>query len=501
MNPFVDGKKHSIGLDLFVKGFQPETLSRIYLALTNTRETDRLLLECASLDEMDAEYNPGEPMEEGIFEAVTVRRLSQAGSRMRALSRVFTKYLPETITPAEAIIGKPKKTGLFSSVTAQIPFSDGQVITIVFHSPNGDTKKITPDDEIVAFRWLLNKRDITHVVSPENEVDVSLEEVGKRISQLVAKNSDRFQKTQKDVNEQQDKLATLKDESDKLSKENMDLMNGLKDQQDAAAAAQGKLDRTRGLLEKQQEINADLENQIAALQAKAKADEAERAAREEAARKAAEDAAKAEADRKEAEKAAQAEAEKKAADDAAKSEADALKIIPTIPESELPSGWSVTGGVQFENVKSYVRADGASVAVNRMGNPYMTVAHDFAGKNVIVYSDHDSIAAANSQAIEYMNNYDSLLADYKAATADPTPQDDKTPQPDNTGDTGSTEPAAVATLNDLLSGKYDADTVQFGNILDGAAADLEAVGLIDQYDGLLNQAADYLTALLRKKAA
>jgi hypothetical protein len=199
MNPYSEGKLHKIGLDLFVKGFAPDRLFRAYMALTNTRETDRLILECATLAEMDDEYNDGEFMDEGLYEAVTVKRFSQTDSRMRALAKVFSKYLPEDIAPAEAIIGKPKKSGLFANVTAQIPFSDGQAITIVFHSPSGDAKKIGPDDEIIAYRWLLNKRDITLVVSPEGEGEVSLEEVGKRIAQLVVKNSARFQTTQKDV--------------------------------------------------------------------------------------------------------------------------------------------------------------------------------------------------------------------------------------------------------------------------------------------------------------
>ncbi len=306
MNPYSEGKLHKIGLDLFVKGFGPERLVRAYMALTNTRETDRLILECATLTEMDDEYNDGEFLEEGIYEAVTVKRFSQTDSRMRALARVFAKHLPEGIAPAEAIIGKPRKTGLFANVTAQIPFSDGQTITIVFHSPSGDAKKIGPDDEIIAYRWLLNKRDITLVVSPEGEGEVSLEEVGKRIAQLVMKNSARFQTTQKDVKAQNEQLVILKADAEKLSTENVALMNGLRDQQSAAEITQTKITMTQGLIEKQQGINADLENQLAALQVKAKADEAARAM-------AAETAAKQAAD-----------------------EAEAAAVIPVVPEVVTP---------------------------------------------------------------------------------------------------------------------------------------------------------------------
>ena len=77
MNPFAHGKKYEIGLDLFARGFSEDQLSTAYLKLTNTRESDRLILECASFDEMDSEYNEGEPLDEGIYEAVTVRRFSK----------------------------------------------------------------------------------------------------------------------------------------------------------------------------------------------------------------------------------------------------------------------------------------------------------------------------------------------------------------------------------------------------------------------------------------
>ena len=195
MNPFADGKRHEMGMDLFVKGFSAPDLITAYHRLTADHEQERLILETACIDEIDDEYNDGETIypDDDIFEAVTVRRFSQTDVQMKKIARVFNRYMDDdSIVAGEAIIGKPKKSGLFATVTAQIPFSDGQVISIVFHSPDGNAKQIKPDDAIIAFRWLLNKRDITHVVSPEGEGEVSLEEVGKRIAQLVQKNSARF---------------------------------------------------------------------------------------------------------------------------------------------------------------------------------------------------------------------------------------------------------------------------------------------------------------------
>jgi len=534
MNPFSGGKKHKIGLDLFVKGFEKDRLSRAYLALTNTYETDRLILECASLEEMDAEYNDGDLLEEGIYEAVTVRRFSQTDSRMKALARVFSKFLPETIAPAEAIIGKPRKTGMFASVTAQIPFSDGQAITIVFHSPAGDVKKIGPDDEIIAYRWLLNKRDITHVVSPEGEGEVSLEEVGKRIAQLVTKNSDRFQATQKDVRAQNDQLDALKASADALSKENVDLMNGLKDQQDAAAAVQAKVTRTADLVEKQKEINADLENQLSALQAKQKADEAAQAvAAETAAKQAADEAA-----------AAQAEANK---------QVDEYNRLVSVGQAAVPSVrlqdaetagklWEMLqrGEVTQDEWDKYVEdlyasnkatrpepvvtewqpSWGDTVYFAQPETPDKRTAVKFieprSGGMATIKINGQSVTVPMSQiyndagkepvAPEVVPPVDNQ--DNAGNVTDPTATPDEATIVDQ-GDVPAAEPAptpesaaeppAVAVLNDLMSGAHDSDTVEFGRILDDAAAELEAAGLMDQYDALLNQAADYLTGLLKEK--
>lgn len=81
---------------------------------------------------------------------------------MAAVVRTLNKHLSESeIKALPPIVGKPRKTGGFAYVTVQLPFSDGQVVSVIFHSPEGDRKRITEQDRIIAFRWLLNKRDIT----------------------------------------------------------------------------------------------------------------------------------------------------------------------------------------------------------------------------------------------------------------------------------------------------------------------------------------------------
>ena len=140
-----------------------------------------------------ANTGEGEVVPDQILEAIRVRRFSQTESKMKALARVFGRNLPEHIEVGDPVVGKPRRSGLFATVTVRFPLSDGQSVSIVFHSPEGSRTKIQADEEIVAFRFLLNKRDITQAVSPEHGKDISLSEIGKRIAQIVEKNSGKFQ--------------------------------------------------------------------------------------------------------------------------------------------------------------------------------------------------------------------------------------------------------------------------------------------------------------------
>jgi len=586
MNPFADGKRHEMGLDLFVKGFTAPDLITAYHRLTADHEQERLILETACIDEIDDEYNDGEPYadDDDIFEAVTVRRFSQTDSRLRALGRVFSKFLGTDITPGEAIIGKPKKSGLFATVTAQIPFSDGQVISIVFHSPDGNAKQIKLDDAIIAFRWLLNKRDITHVVSPEGEGEVSLEEVGKRISQLIAKNSARFQTTQKEIKEQRANLEALKAEAGNLEAINQQTMDTLRGCQEDIEDTQVKIDRFRGLVERQKEINADLENRLAGLRAAQEAD----AARVEAERVAAEEQA---AKEREAEE-VKLKAEQEAAAEKKRQEIEAEEIriaeynrlrdvgataVPGVRSQDMETAgklWEMLGRNELtrDEWDRYVEDLYAS---NKAARPQKTawesgkpVALDSWGANVNSYERKHLVAKDGTEfffkkgmtkwelrkwtpEMELIDSFFALndLASYLfkkearlhpdmssmqdnqsetkslAEAVRPLPgadnniidgfiEDDdymglfnyaeslkKTKADKSVSGTNQAETEALSILNDLLAGKHDSDSDLFGNMLDDAAAKLEALGLMEKHDTLLNSVADYLTGLLEKEAA
>lgn len=72
--------------------------------------------------------------------------------------------------------------------------TDGQTISAFLHNPDVKPKQITSEDNLIAWRWLLNRKDITIVVAKENGKDLRIPIVSSRIMALINKNSDRFQK-------------------------------------------------------------------------------------------------------------------------------------------------------------------------------------------------------------------------------------------------------------------------------------------------------------------
>jgi hypothetical protein len=269
-NPLYTGLRIKDRDDFFPLDFTQEALNNIFENIGWTAHDIGLLCEAPTLEEADDYYNPGEEVVDDSFilEAITVDRFSRTEKRMKAVVRVLNRYLSgEEITALDPVVGRPKKSGSFAYVTVQLPFSDGQVVTIVFHSPEGDKKRITPSDTIIAFRWLLNKRDITHVVAPEDGEEISLESIGRRITRLVVKNSARFERTQKEAVAERKELEQAK-ETQKAEEARQDgLMESIVAEKDASDALDAKISSRSAELERQKQKNAELEAKLAALKA------------------------------------------------------------------------------------------------------------------------------------------------------------------------------------------------------------------------------------------
>ena len=258
----------SVDRDLYPKGFTDEGLIVALNGLGETRRDYDMLMEKASFEEIDDYYNPGlESIAlDFIFEAIVVEKFKKTEHRMAAVVRVINRHLAESdISALDPVIGKPRKSGQFAYVTVEIPFSDGQSVFVVFHAPEGDKQKITADDKIIAFRWLLNKRDITQTVSPEEGAEVSLDTIGKRIAQLVEKNSARFVRQQKDVLEEQKALENAQDNLKSAEQQQVELSVKVAEAAKEKETVFSQLTSTLAQLEKQKSINAELEVKLEGL--------------------------------------------------------------------------------------------------------------------------------------------------------------------------------------------------------------------------------------------
>ncbi|MEJ7804425.1 MAG: hypothetical protein WKG03_00675, partial [Telluria sp.] len=188
-----------------------------------------------------------------------------------------------------------------TNVAVIYELTDGQTVSVFFHNPDVTPKKIAAADDLVSWKWMLNKKDITVAVAPEKGRDLDIRMVASRIMELAEKNSGRFVAANGKRAERLQTIAELQTELDakKLT---------LAELEKQVAAAQAARDAA-GLAEPDPEEDAAAAAaEVAAAEAEAiAAVEAEAAATAEAAA-AAEAAAQAERD---------AEAEKLAADLAA----------------------------------------------------------------------------------------------------------------------------------------------------------------------------------------
>lgn len=251
-------------------------------------DTEGLLLESPDVEDVELAYIGEELLATEIgamFEAITTKRI-RLSQTMRAFIRVLNRGLNGTDisagtdeagvdvdgknTVSGAIIGKVRRVAGVPVMTALIPLSDGQSTSIIFHSPTADGPRIKNNDLLVAFQFLLNKRDVTHVVAPIGGRDVTLNQVCQVLSNLIERNSGKFKKAQ----EKQDKLRTdilaIEDEADKLENERSVLIGQVDQAQSRLGKAKEKFSEADEKLRAQKAINVDLTAYLERLKSAAK---------------------------------------------------------------------------------------------------------------------------------------------------------------------------------------------------------------------------------------
>lgn len=132
--------------------------------------------------------------------------------RKMELLRGVMERTGDKVKPVAMQITDPFKQRGVANVAAIFELSDGQTVSIYFHNPDVTPGKMAPTDEVISWKWMLNKKDITIVVAPERGADLNVREVARRIMRLAEKNSPAFQRINAKRAERMQGIQGLKDE-------------------------------------------------------------------------------------------------------------------------------------------------------------------------------------------------------------------------------------------------------------------------------------------------
>lgn len=180
--------------------------------LYQIRKTDptSLALEPLTLDDI---YGDADEIVELDALVVPMMRLERvAGIMQNQMKRYGSEALNFQVS-------KPFKKNGTAQVAVVYELADGQTISIYFHNPDVTPAKIAPQDELISWKWMLNKKDITILVAPEKGQDLDPREVMRRVAKIAIKNRPTFERNNAARVERVARVETLKAEIVVLEKE------------------------------------------------------------------------------------------------------------------------------------------------------------------------------------------------------------------------------------------------------------------------------------------
>lgn len=128
---------------------------------------------------------------------------------------------------------EPFKKNKVTQIAVLFEMNDGQSVAIVFHNPDITPSQLLPQDTLISWKWMLNGRDISAAIQPNQGEDVQLPVLATRIMKLVNQNSARFKRQQaikaktqqeldearKRLGEQSEQIAALDGEMTEIQKQ------------------------------------------------------------------------------------------------------------------------------------------------------------------------------------------------------------------------------------------------------------------------------------------
>ena len=141
---------------------------------------------------------------------------------------------------------KPFKHKKVLNIAVSYNFEDGQSITILFHHPDREAKKIAPQDTLISWKIMMNSRDITGAIQPNQGEGIAMPVLAGRIMKLINQNSARFKRTQAKKAENVQALA--------------DAEQRLLDKQDAKVALEAEIQGLLNQLDEHQPQQLEQQN-------------------------------------------------------------------------------------------------------------------------------------------------------------------------------------------------------------------------------------------------
>ncbi|WP_293000007.1 hypothetical protein [Nevskia sp.] len=192
-------------------GLQPigKGMAEVLYALRASDADEGLLFDSLTEADLAAEFAPGD------VDSVTLDAIAIESRRIESTAKALQRALNAqagAVKPVDFTVSKPRIMQGVLNVTLMYRLSDGQTLTIFFNNPDATPRRLKPEDVLVSWKWLLNRKDVTIVVAPERGRDLNLNTVALRVMALAEKNSAAFTTAQAGAAAKEAVIADLKEQ-------------------------------------------------------------------------------------------------------------------------------------------------------------------------------------------------------------------------------------------------------------------------------------------------
>lgn len=203
----------------WANGDESKVAAKVIYDMRGTDKTEELL-EPLDFDDFVSELEQdGEVLEgaaQAAFDALVVQN-RVLPRKMQLVGKALNRAGNDLKVVDEGVkVSEPYKSRGITMVGAVFELTDGQTISILFHNKDTTPNRLSPDDNLIAWRWLLNRKDITIVVAKENGKDQNINSIARKVMILAEKNSRRFVEANKKRQERAAAVQAAKDEITQL---------------------------------------------------------------------------------------------------------------------------------------------------------------------------------------------------------------------------------------------------------------------------------------------